>query len=112
MIDFNLDTDKAVIIRDIELIFQQIDLLFDTNPKEVLGDDKFGSNYDRYLHNLQISNEGIRQKVLSDISSLELFDYKPEVEVYLLQGTEQDIALVNIILKNDISSFEKSYNIS
>lgn len=112
MIDFNLKNDKAVLNNEIGLILQQIDLLFDTNKNEVLGDEDFGTQYDKYLYDLHISNEGLKQEVLSDLYSLELFDWKPSVSVYLLQGSEQDIALINIILKNDLESYEKTYKIS
>jgi hypothetical protein len=112
MIDFSLNPNKSELNQNVELILQQIDLLFDTNINEVLGYEDFGSQYDRYLYDLQISNEGLKQKVLSDLNSLELFEYKPTVNVYLLQGTEQDIALINIILKSDTDKIEKTYKIS
>lgn len=112
MIDLSLDKEKGFLNNDIALIKQQIDILFDTNKGEVLGDDDFGTQYDKYLYNLKISNEGLKSEVLSDLNSLELFGYTPTVEVYLLQGTEQDIALINIRLSKDGTTYEKTYKIS
>lgn len=112
MIDFSLTDYKPALNSEVDLILQQIDILFDTNVNEVLGEENFGSHYDKYLYDLQISNEGLKQEVLSDIMSLELFGWEPDVEVYLLQGTEQDIALINIILKNGLEIHEKTYKIS
>lgn len=112
MIDFSINSNLSHLNREIDIILQQIDLLFDTNRKEVLGSEEFGTQYDRYLYNLKISNEGLRQEVLRDIKSLELFDFEPYVEVYLLQGSEQDIALINITLKRDNEKYEKTYKIS
>lgn len=111
MIDFSLD-EYGAINDEIKLIIQQIDILFETSPNEVFGSEDFGTQYDRYLHELNISNEGLRQEVLSDINSLELFGFEPEVEVYLLQGSERDIAVVNIILSRDTDVYTKTYKIS
>lgn len=112
MIDFSLNDEKATLNNEGDLILQQIDLLFDTNKNEVLGEEDFGSQYDRYLYDLQLSNDDLKRNILSDIHDLELFGWKPEVTVYLLQGTEQDIALINIILKSDAGTKEKTYKIS
>lgn len=111
MIDFNLDAGSPVKNGDVALILQQIDLLFDTTPKEVLGDEWFGTRYDDYLYKLDISQESLRQTVLNDINSLVLFDFTPTVTVHLLQGTEQDIALVEIVLTRDDEHYEKVYKI-
>lgn len=112
MIDFNLDEGAPIKINDVELILSQIDILFDTVPKEVLGDEEFGSQYDKYLYNMQINGDSLKQIVLSDISSLELFGYTPNVEVYLLQGTEQDIAIIDITLSKYDEKYKKTYKIS
>lgn len=112
MIDFSIKNQKGFINNDIELIKQQIDILFDTNKCEVLGEENFGTQYDKYLYNLKISNEGLKTEILSDINSLELFGFTPTVDVYMLQGTEQDIALINIQLSRDGEIYEKIYRIS
>lgn len=112
MIDFNIKTNSGVINKDIDLILQQIDILFDTNKGEVLGDEFFGTQYDKYLYKLNISNEGLRSEVLSDLNKIELFGFTPNVEVFLLQGTEQDIAIINIQLSRDSEIYEKTYKIS
>lgn len=112
MIDFNLDAGSPVQNNEISLIMQQIDLLFDTKKREVLGDSNFGSKYDEYLYKLKISNTGLAQLVTSDIMSLNLFGFTPDVKVHLLQGTEQDIAIVEINLTRDEESYQQIYKIS
>ena len=112
MIDFNIKSGSGVVNNDIDLILQQIDVLFDTNRGEVLGDEYFGTQYDKYLYKLHISNEGLQSEVLSDLYKIELFGFVPNVEVYLLQGTEQDIAIINIQLSRDSEVYEKTYKIS
>lgn len=112
MIDFSIDKKSIVKNSDIDLIHQQIEILFDTHPKEVLGFEDFGTIYDDYLYRLNLSNEGIRQQVLNDLHSLELFGFNPEVEVYLMQGTERDIALIKIELTRNNEKYEQIYKIS
>lgn len=112
MIDFSIDTNNVVKTTDEELIIQQIDILFDTTPGEVLGQESYGTRYDKFLYNLQITNEGVRQQVLSDLNLLNLFGYTPEVEVYLTEGTEHDIAIIKISLTRGQESFNRIYKLS
>lgn len=112
MVDFSIDTNSAIKISDRDLVLQQIDILFDTIPGEVLGQETFGTMYDKFLYNLQITNEGVRQQVLNDLNSINLMGYTPEVEVYLTEGTEHDIALINITLKRNQETVNRTYKIS
>lgn len=112
MVDFNIDAGSPLKNGDIELLLQQIDILFDTYPKEVLGSEDFGTQYDDYLYRLKLSAANIKQRVISDISSLELFDFVPNVEVHLLQGTEKDIVLIDINLIRGEEKYNRTYKIS
>lgn len=112
MIDFNLKPSTPILNDDVSLILQQIDILFDTKPRELLGFEDYGTKYDTYLYNLQVSNEFLKRTVLSDLDSLELFGFKPSVEVHLLQGTEQDIALIEINLTRDEEHYQQIYKIA
>ena len=112
MVDFSLKRGSASCKSDIDLILQQIDILFDTTPTEVFGEEEYGTAYDRYLHQLKISNEALKQEVLSDLGNIQLFGYMPTVDVYLLQGTEDDIALIDIHLSRDDETYNKTYKIS
>lgn len=112
MIDFNIDKGEPLKNNDIRLILQQIDILFDTTPREVFGDENFGTKYDTYLYKLHISNSSLQHEVLSDLHSLELFGFVPNVEVYLLQGSEQDIALIEITLTREDENYQRIYKIS
>lgn len=112
MVDFDLNGNNPINNDDISLILQQIDILFDTAPKEVFGAETFGTRYDKYLYELKLSNESIKQNILTDLYSLELFGFTPTVNVHLLQGTEQDIALIEIELNREEESYTKIYKIS
>lgn len=112
MVDFNLDVGDPVKKNDISLILQQIDILFDTKEKEVLGYEDFGTKYDTYLYDLQVSSDELKYEVMQDLQSIELFGFTPTVEVYLLQGTEQDIALIDIILTREDENYRRTYKIA
>lgn len=112
MIDFCLDNNSIILNDDVSLILQQIDILFDTKTREVMGFSNYGTKYDTYLYDLKVSNEFLKQTVLSDLNSLNLFGFRPDVEVHLLQGTEQDIALIEINLFRDEEYYQRVYKIS
>ena len=111
MIDFDLN-GSPILNNDISLVSQQIDILFDTIPTEVLGYEDFGTKYHKFLFDLNISNEAIKYTVLSDLNKLDLLGFQPYVEVHLLQGTEHDIALIEIDLIRDEEHYQKIYKIN
>ncbi len=101
MIDFCLKEEPATINNEIDLIKQQIELLFDTDKMEVLGGLEFGTHYEEFLYDLSIGADAIADKISADMNTLNLFGYVHEVKVDLYQGTENDIILVHIYLKKD-----------
>ena len=117
MIDINIGTgqiagkSKAILNSPIELVVQQIDMLFGTDTADVLGDMTYGSNYDKYLYTTGMSNASLESKIMSDISSLDLLGFKPSVKVTLLEGTVRDIALIDITLSGDYETINKIYRI-
>lgn len=111
MIDFNLQEGKPVINDDIECLIQQIDILFDTSPGDVLGDLNYGTDYYQYLYNLKLSGDQLKDVILHDLYKLDLLGYIPQVQVYLMQGTERDIALVQVDLYKQGESYQKTYTI-
>jgi hypothetical protein len=112
MVDFNLEAGNPVVTTNIKNALQQIDILFDAYKGEVYGDESFGTDYARLLYDLKLSNESIKQQVLTDLNSLDLCGYTPNVNVYLLQGTERDIAIIDIKLYKNGEVYNKSYKIS
>lgn len=112
MIDFNLDQGAPIKNGEISLIIQQIDMLFDTTPRDILGYEDWGTRYDKFLYDLKLSNAALANAVMSDMTELDLFGFVPHVEVHLLQGTEQDIALVEINLTRDNEHYQRIYKIS
>lgn len=113
MIDFCL-TDKggkSTINQEVDLLLQQVDILFDTTPTEVLGIEEFGTKYDSYLYDVRLSASNLESIVRNDLSKLNTMGWRYDVKVYLLQGTEQDIAIINIIFTKGRETFQKTYKI-
>lgn len=111
MIDFNISSGDPLKTNDVSLLLQQIDILFDTSPRDVLGSPDFGTTYDDYLYRLKLSGDNIKSQVMSDLNSLDLLGFTPSVDVQLLVGTERDIALVDIVLEREDEKYRKIYKI-
>lgn len=114
MIDFNISnelSDNLIISNDLICVLQQIDLLFDTDVNDVLGDTNFGTNYDKYLYTLGMSNTALEQKILGDLYKLDLCGFRPSVSVKIVEGTQRDIAFIDITLTGDYEEHNKTYMI-
>ena len=109
MIDFNINSGAPVINNEVDLIIQQIDMLFDTNKREVHGNADYGCTYDEFLFNLNVSNSAIEYAVECDLKDLQLFGYQPSVQAIILEGTLNDIILLKIGLSKGNFYYEKTY---
>ena len=78
----------------------------------MLGDENFGTNYDKYLYDTRLSADNLKTIVEQDLRELNLMGWKYDVEVYLLQGTQEDIAIINITFTKGIETVQKTYKIS
>ena len=113
MIDLSLDTDTVVKTADLENVIQQIEMLFDTSPFEVIGEPNYGSDFEKFLWNLNSSNYDIENYILSRIQNeVELLGFSVEVTVGIMEGTENDIILADITISRDGNSYAKTYRIS
>lgn len=117
MIDININTgynrtEKAILSNDLELLIQQVDILFGTDKHAVLGDMDYGTNYDKYLYTTGISNSALESKILSDLNKLNLFGFKPSVKVILVEGSIRDIALIDLKFTGEYETYNKTYRIS
>lgn len=85
MVDFCNTTDSPILNYELDLILQQIDMLFDTSHKEVLGELTYGSDFDKFLWELNHSNYYIQDYIYKTIlRNVELFDYELSVDVKLM----------------------------
>lgn len=112
MIDFSLSdklTDDLIVSNNLVCALQQIDILFDTDINDVLGDPTFGSNYDRYLYTLGVSNAALETKIYNDLMKLNLCGLSPSVKVTIVDGTQRDIAFIDITLSGPYDEYNKTY---
>lgn len=112
MIDFSISnklTDDIIISNDLICVLQQIDLLFDTDVNAVLGDPYYGTNYDKYLYTLGVSNVALETKIMNDLNKIDLCGFTPTVNVKIMEGTYRDIAIIDITLSGDYDTYNKTY---
>lgn len=124
MVDFNLDyniesninkennnTKDFQLSNKVDILLQSINLLFETSKDELYGNTEYGTNYEVFLYDLKANSDQITNQVYKDIYSLGsdiLGNYKVNVNTVLLQGTERDIALIEIDIYDIIN--KENYN--
>lgn len=112
MEDFSRTNNNVIIQNNIDFILQQIDILLDTNKYEVLGDNDFGSDYDRFLYELNVSNDFIKNYVYNNITSnIDMMDWELSVDVQILAGVKNDIILLELNVFKDDDVYSKVYRI-
>ena len=112
MVDLSLDNRTVTKTKDLENVIQQIEMLFDTSPFEVIGEPHFGSDFERFLWDLNASNYDIEQYIISRIqSAVDLLGFQVNVHVSLMKGTENDIILADITISRDGRDYTKTYRI-
>lgn len=112
MIDFSRVTSTTTIENTAEFVLQQIDILLDTDKCEVLGEPRFGSDYDKFLYELNISNTYIENYIYNNITeNVDLMGWELSVHVDLMVGTKTDIILVEISVSKNNDVFSKVYKI-
>lgn len=110
--DFSRTTNNIILNTEAELIIQQIDILLDTDKGEVLGDPSYGSDYDKFLHELNVGNEYVQDYIYNHITeNVDLFGWELTIEVQFMMGTANDIILVGIEISNNQESYTKVYKI-
>lgn len=113
MIDFCSTPGAVVLDGEVDLIIQQIDVLFDTRQGEVLGQYDFGTKFDTYLFNPNIGSHMIENEVKNYIlDNVELFNWSIEVKVEFLAGTEHDIMLMQVSFYNGSDTYSKLYKVT
>lgn len=113
MIDLSLDENTVLKKTDLDNVIQQIEMLFDTAPFEVIGEPMYGSDFEKFLWNLNASNYDIENYIRTRIQSeVDLSGFSVDVTVNLLEGTENDIILADITISRDGYDYTKTYKIS
>ena len=112
MVDLSLDTRTVVKTTDLENVMQQIEMLFDTSPFEVIGEPRYGSDFEKFLWNLNASNYEIERYIETSIRmKVDLMGYEVSVVVTLMNGTENDIILADITIYKEGKNYTTTYKI-
>lgn len=113
MTDFCNTTDAVILENDIDLILQQIEILLDSSPGDVLGDSGFGIRFEDYLYQTSLGNNTVATRIATCIlSNVELFDWHLDVKVEFLAGTENDILMFRIEVYKETESYSKVYKVT
>lgn len=113
MIDFCSVQGAVVLDNEVDLIIQQIEMLFDTRPGEVLGQYDFGVSFDTYLFNPNIGSHMVENEVTNYITSnVELFGWSVDVKVEFLVGTQHDIMIMQVSFHKNTDVYTKLYKVS
>lgn len=112
MQDFNLKEGDPILEKNEDLIWQQIDILFDTYPGLLYGDLDYGTDYEHFLFELKQSPEDLQYHMERDINQINLLGYDASVEVRLYKGTQRDIALIKVELSKGSQKTRKIYKIT
>ena len=113
MIDLSIETtDKPVIQKDLDLVLQQIDLLFDTQTEEVFGEAAYGTYFEQFLWEMNTSDQYIKNYVERAIKdNVNLLGFDVQTDVKIVQGTLNDIILIQVILSREGEEYEKTYKL-
>ena len=112
MEDLNLYDGDPIVDDNIDLIWQQVNILFDTYKGQLFGDDTYGTDYESLLYDLKASANDLKRRMESDLDTLNLLGYSYKVEAYLLKGTQRDIALIKVDFYDiDNNVYTKIYKI-
>lgn len=112
MIDFCTSEDAVVLDDELDLIIQQIDMLFSTTPMDVIGCPNYGSAYERFIYDLSYPTSEIKRYAESQLEkNVEFFGNPYDVNVSVLNGEYNDIILleVNIYVKGH--QYQKIYKV-
>lgn len=94
------DTGGAVVNDRISFLLQEIGMLFDTSRGEVLGDERFGTDFEQFIWDLNASNTDISSYVVNAIYGYTttggLFDIGAETTIS--PGTDSDVIIVKITI--------------
>lgn len=100
-IDISIEPDKKIINNKFDFILQEIGILFDTSPGEVLGEPLFGTDFEKFIWDTNVSNTQISEYILNKINSSTISgsEFNISVNTDILYGTNNDIIIVKIEIK-------------
>lgn len=103
MIDLSL-YDNIVNITPFDEALQELDILFETKPTEMIGNPTFGTDFEKFLWEIHPSSEELEKYINEKISIycyyLNMFNREMFIETYP-DGNSSTIYVVKIFLYKD-----------
>lgn len=113
MVDLCTTNDAVVLENDIDLVLQQIEVLFDTDPGDVIGAPRFGIKFDNYLYETSLGNHTVAAQISNMISSnVDLMGWQVQVDVDFLAGSDNDILMFRVMIYNEVDTYSKIYKVT
>ena len=112
MIDFCTTEDEVFLDSELDLIIQQIEMLLETTPTDVIGEPQYGSAFERYIYDLSYSTGEIKRYAETLLqNNVEFFGNEFTVNVSILHGEANDIILLEINIFVNGHQYQKIYKI-
>ncbi len=105
MIDFNCLVDKIksdTISDELSIYLQEIMLVLNSEPHEVLGCPDMSINLEYWMYDIQIESSKLQSLILEKIRDYcSMYQYFPTtVSASFSKGTLRDICLIDIVIQN------------
>lgn len=105
----DLAIDQRVFIDDpLDEALQELDILFNTENCELLGETSFGSNFEQFLWYLNPSPNALKSYILERIQmSAYLSQFEFDIEVQVLNGEFRNIYYVVMSITDPDTNMQK-----
>lgn len=109
--DIKLFGDKMICDDPVEAAIQELDILFNTEQTELIGDTSFGVNFEQFLWTLNPSEHTVNQYIKDKIIANTYYCNKLDISINtkIVEGTIRDIYEVTLTIKTN-SGQEKIKN--
>ena len=110
MIDISLDRNIFV-YDELNAAIQELDLMFNTENTELIGNPQFGTNFEQFLWQLNPSPNELKRYINEKISgTMFLSRYTTNIEVNIVNGNYRNIYVVDIsVTAPDGTTQERKY---
>lgn len=99
MYDISINSNNLFVTDKIDAAIQELDLLFNTEPTELIGDVDYGTNWYNYLWSLTPMSNDLKNYIINKISQTYFASqFTPIVDVDFIQGNNTSVYVIKISL--------------
>lgn len=104
MLDFALD-ERLFIFSEIDAAAQEIDILFNTDYTELLGNTQFGTNFEQFLWEMEPNERQVQNYIYEQLRFTSYAKkYITDVFVTYVDGTERAIYYIEIHFQDEVGN--------